>query len=160
VNRGNEWLLIALSVVVALWLTVLPLPASLLWARPEWVALVVLYWVVMAPDKVGIGVAWLVGLLLDVIEGRPLGGNAFALAVVAYVTLILYQRLRMYGALQQIGLVFVLIGVHQLIGHWVQTLTAQVLPTLLFLLPALVSALLWPTLLWLLGHLRDHSSVS
>ncbi len=152
-NRG-EWGVIGLSLLAALWLTALPLPAWALWARPEWVALVVLYWVVMAPDKFGIGAAWLVGLLLDVIEGSPLGGNAFALAVVAYIALILYQRLRMYGVLQQILLVFVLIGVHQLIGHWVQTLTAQVVPTLLFLLPALVSALLWPTLLWLLGRYR------
>lgn len=155
-SRG-EWGVILLSLLVALWLTILPLPGWVRWARPEWVALVVLYWVVMAPDKVGIGVAWLVGLLLDIVEGSPLGGNAFALAVVAYIALILYQRLRMYGALQQIALVFVLIGVHQMIGHWVQTLTARVLPTLMFLLPALVSALLWPTLQLLLGRARDHS---
>jgi len=159
VSRG-EWGVILLSLLAALWLTVLPLPVWARWARPEWVALVVLYWVVMAPDKFGIGAAWLVGLLLDVLEGSPLGGNAFALAVVAYIALILYQRLRMYGALQQIALVFVLIGVNQLIGHWVQTLTARVVPTLLFLLPALVSALLWPTLLWLLGHYRDSSPVA
>lgn len=153
-SRG-EWGVILLSLLAALWLTVLPLPVWARWARPEWVALVVLYWVVMAPDKFGIGAAWLVGLLLDVLEGSPLGGNAFALAVVAYIALILYQRLRMYGALQQIALVFVLIGVNQLIGHWVQTLTARVAPTLLFLLPAFVSALLWPTLLWLLGRYRE-----
>lgn len=157
-SRG-EWGVILLSLLAALWLTVLPLPVWARWARPEWVALVVLYWVVMAPDKFGIGAAWLVGLLLDVLEGSPLGGNAFALAVVAYIALILYQRLRMYGALQQIALVFVLIGVNQLIGHWVQTLTARVAPTLLFLLPSLVSALLWPTLLWLLGRARHPASV-
>lgn len=155
-SRSSVWILILLSLTVALVLSIVPLPVWARWARPEWVALVLLYWVVALPERVGIGVAWLTGIVLDIVEGVPLGANAFALAVVAYITLILYQRLRMYAMWQQAGLIFVLIGMHQLLCHWVQTLTAQVLPTLLFLLPALVSALLWPSLTWLLGRLQQH----
>jgi rod shape-determining protein MreD len=154
-TRSGIWGLILLSLAVALLLSIVPLPLWARWARPEWVALVVLYWVMAMPERFGIGSAWLTGLVLDVVEGVPLGANAFALAVIAYITLILYQRLRMYGAWQQAGLVFVLIGLHQLLCHWVQTLVAQVAPTLLFLLPALVSALLWPSLTWLLGRLQQ-----
>lgn len=154
-SRTGVWVLILLSVTVALVLSIVPLPMWARWARPEWVALVMLYWVVALPERVGIGTAWLVGIALDIVEGVPLGANAFALAVIAYIALILYQRLRMYAMWQQAGLIFVLIGLHQLLCHWVQTLTARVVPTLLFLLPALVSALLWPSLTWLLGRLQQ-----
>jgi rod shape-determining protein MreD len=116
--------------------------------------------VIALPQRVGIGMAWLTGLVLDLVEGTPLGENALALAVIAYLALILYQRLRMYAAWQQAGVIFVLIGINQLLCHWVQTMTARVVPTLMFLLPALVSALLWPSLLLLLRHIRRRYRVT
>lgn len=158
--RANGRWVIALTILVALWLTIIPLPEWARWARPEWVAIVVIYWVIALPHRVGIGSAWLAGLALDIVEGAPLGGNAFALAVVAYLALILYQRLRMYAAWQQAAIVFVLIGLNQLLCHWVQTLTARVVPSLLFLLPALVSALLWPTVMLLLRRVRRGFAVT
>lgn len=157
--RANGRWIIALTLLVALWLSVVPLPEWARWARPEWVAMVVIYWVIALPHRVGIGGAWLAGLALDLVEGSPPGENAFALAVVAYLALIMYQRLRMYAAWQQAGIVFVLIGLNQLLCHWVQTLMTKVTPTLLFLLPALVSAFLWPTVMVLLRHIRRRFAV-
>lgn len=160
VQRAHAtWVIIA-SLLVALWLSIVPMPEWARWARPEWVALVLIYWVIALPHRVGIGVAWVTGILLDVVEGAPLGENALALSVVAYVALTLYQRLRMYAAWQQAGIVFVLVGLNQLLCHWVQTLTSRVTPTMLFLLPALVSALLWPSVLLLLRRLRRKFSVT
>ena len=108
--------------------------------------MVLIYWVIALPQHVGIGWAWLVGLVQDIIAGTPLGQNALALAVLAYLSLILYQRLRMFTPVQQALVIFVLIGLNQLICHWVQTITGTVSPNLLFLLPAVISALLWPIL--------------
>jgi rod shape-determining protein MreD len=78
----------------------------------------------------------------------------------AYLSLILYQRLRMYTPLQQAGVVFILIGLNQMLCHWVQTLTGTASPNLLFLLPALISALLWPVLSVFLRLLRRAYYVS
>jgi rod shape-determining protein MreD len=159
-NRGNGRWVIALSLIAALWLAILPLP---LWAqsgRPELVAMVLLYWVIALPERVGIGIAWLVGLIQDILEGSPLGQHAFALAVVAYLGLILYQRLRMFNPAQQASVIFVLIGINQLLCHWVQTIGGTVSPNLLFLLPALVSALMWPLLSVFLRVLRRAYYVS
>lgn len=156
--RGG-WVIVA-SLLFAFWLSVLPLPEWARWARPEWVALVLIYWVIALPQRIGVGVAWLTGLGLDLVEGAPLGENALALAVIAYLALILYQRMRMYAAWQQAGVVFVLVGINQLLCHWVQTMTAKAMPTLMFLFPALVSALLWPSVFLLLRFLRRRFKVT
>ena len=55
-----------------------------------------------------------------------LGQNAFALVVVALLSLILYQRLRVYSLWQQAAVVFVLVGINQLICQWVQNLEGLV----------------------------------
>lgn len=153
VRTHGGWI-IAATLLLALWLSILPLPEWARWARPEWVALVLIYWVIALPQRIGVGMAWLTGIVLDLVEGAPLGQNALALAVIAYLSLILYQRLRMYAAWQQAGVIFVLIGINQLLCHWVQTMTARVVPTLMFLFPALVSALLWPSVFMLLRFIR------
>ncbi|MCR8921585.1 rod shape-determining protein MreD [Dasania sp. GY-MA-18] len=157
---ANGIWVIVVSIVLALLLSIMPMPFWAQWGRPEWLAMVLIYWVIALPERVGIGIAWLSGLVLDIIEGTPLGQNAFALAVIAYVALVLYQRMRMYTPWQQAGVLFILIGVHQLIGHWVQTLIGVISPNLLFLLPALVSALLWPWLSALLRFCRRYFYVS
>ena len=158
--KANGRGIIAATLAIALWLSVIPLPDWARWARPEWVAVTMIYWIIALPHRIGVGVAFFVGLFLDFVEGSPVGENAFALAIVGYLALVLYQRMRMYAPWQQSGIVFVLIGLNQLLCHWVQTLTTKVVPTMLFLLPALVSALLWPTVFVLLRKIRRQFAVT
>lgn len=158
--KANGRGIIAVTLLIALWLSVIPLPEWARWARPEWVALVLIYWVLALPHRVGVGVAFVTGLVLDLVEGSPPGENAFALVVVAYLSLTLYQRMRMYTTWQQAGIVFVLIGLNQLLCHWVQTLIAKTIPTMMFLLPALISALIWPTVMLSLRKIRRQFAVT
>jgi len=153
------WVIIS-SFIVAYVLAVLPMPLWLLWARPEWVALVLIYWTIALPHRVGILTALVLGILLDALEGAVLGQNAFALVVVTLLSLTLYQRLRVFSVLQQAGTVFVLIGINQLVCQWVQNLEGVGSPTMLFLLPAVSSALLWPVVLRTLRRLRRHYMVN
>ena len=157
-SRGHA--VILLTFVAAYVLAVLPLPQWLLWGRPEWVALTLVYWTIALPHRVGIVTGLLLGVGLDVLEGAVFGQNAFALVVVALLSLILYQRLRVYGLWQQAGVVFVLIGINQLICQWVQNLEGVGARSLFFLLPAFSSALLWPVVLLSLRGLRRHFRVS
>ena len=151
---------ILVTFVVALVLAVLPLPQWLLWARPEWLALALIYWTIALPQRVGVLTALSLGVAMDVLEGAVLGQNGFALVVVAVLALLLYQRLRVFSLLQQAGVVFVLIGIHQLICQWVQNLEGAGAQTSLFLLPAFTSALLWPVVLHILRALRRHYEVT
>jgi rod shape-determining protein MreD len=148
-----------LSFVAAYTLAVLPLPQWLLWGRPEWVALTLIYWAIALPHRVGMVTGLLLGVGLDVLEGAVLGQNAFALVVVALLSLTLYQRLRVYSLWQQASVVFILIGINQLICQWVQNLEGAGAGSQLFLLPAFSSALLWPVVLHTLRGLRRYYRV-
>jgi rod shape-determining protein MreD len=153
------WVILG-SFFVAFILALLPLPDWLLWGRPEWVALTLIYWVIALPHRVGLVTALLAGAFLDVLEGAVIGQNAFALAVVALLSLTLYQRLRVFSLLQQCGVVFILIGINQLVCQWVQNLEGAGGGRQLFLLPAVSSAVLWPVILHTFRSLRRHYRVS
>ena len=84
-KHHGGWIILGTLVLAALF-TVLPLPDWLEAYRPEWVALVVIYWVVALPDRIGLFSAWIAGFFMDVLEGSLLGLNALALALVAYLS--------------------------------------------------------------------------
>jgi len=152
-TRGT-WV-IAVSVMLAALLAFVPLPPWLEVWRPKWMTLVVVYWVIALPHRVGLFSAWCIGIFTDVLEGTLLGLNAFTLTLVAYGSLSLYQRMRMFTPLQQSMTVLMLVGVQQLLTFWVLTATGQNTATdLSFITPALSSALLWPLVFILLRSWR------
>lgn len=157
---GQGYGIIFLTFVAAYVLAVMPFPQWLQWGRPEWVALVLIYWCIALPHRVGIATGLALGVGLDVLEGAVLGQNAFALVVVALLSLVLYQRLRVYSLWQQSAVVFILVGINQLICQWVQNLEGVGARSMLFLLPAFSSALLWPVVLQFLRSLRRSYRVS
>ncbi|MEH6580369.1 MAG: rod shape-determining protein MreD [Halioglobus sp.] len=155
VDREQHGLwIIWVSFLVASILAVVSLPEWLLWARPEWVALVLIYWTIALPHRVGLFTGLIVGVGLDAIEGAVFGQNAFSLMIVSLLSQVLYQRLRVFNVPQQSGMVFMLIGVNQLICQWVQNLQGTGAPSSLFLLPAISSALMWPVVFHVLRSLR------
>ena len=95
-----------LTALVALMLTVLPLPTWLDVLRPAFLVLTVLYWSITTPRAGGIGLGFLGGLLLDVFQGPVLGEHALALALVAYIAVREHQRIRSKPAFQQSLMVF------------------------------------------------------
>lgn len=129
--------------VLALLLAVWPM-GNFSQLRPEWVVLLCVFWVLALPYRIGMGSLCAVGLLQDLVEGSLLGTHALSLVLVGYVCLLSYQRLRNYAAWQQAGWVFVLVGMQQVIGNWVNSLSGHEYTGLGFLWPALTSALCWP----------------
>lgn len=148
--------IIAITLLVAALLAIVPNPPWLQWARPEWLALVMLYWCMALPHRVGLLSAAVTGLFQDVLQGAPLGQHGLALLAVALLAALLYKRLRVFSLWQQSAMVFLIIGIHQLIDQWVQSLQGAAAGSLLFLLPALTSALVWPVVLHLLRALRRY----
>jgi rod shape-determining protein MreD len=150
-GRPHGTWFILLTIVIASLLGIMPLPRWLEIWRPEWIALVLVYWVIALPHRVGLFTAWIVGFFVDVLEGSLLGLNAITLTLIAYVALSLYQRLRMFTPLQQSTTILMLIGVSQLLIFWVLTATGQNTPqNLMFVVSALSSALVWPLVFVLL----------
>ncbi|MEQ8954686.1 MAG: rod shape-determining protein MreD [Gammaproteobacteria bacterium] len=154
-SRPHAIWVIVLSFLLAYLLAIIPFPEWAMHYRPEWVPMVLMYWVMALPYRVGIGSAWIAGIILDILEGSILGLNAMALVVIAYVTLSLHQRLRMFTPLQQAGLVLSLVGLNLLLCHWLQIISGQTVASdLMFLMAALTSAIIWPSLFHLLRQVR------
>jgi len=159
-KHHGGWIILGTLVLAALF-TVLPLPDWLEAYRPEWVALVVIYWVVALPDRIGLFSAWITGFFMDVLEGSLLGLNALALALVAYLALSLYQRMRMFTAIQQSSTILILTGIHQLLSFWVLTANSQnTAPNLIFMISALSSAIIWPFVFLALRYIRRTFNVA
>lgn len=146
----NAWV-IWVSFVLALLLSVAPMPEFMATGRPLWLAMFITYWALALPHRVGMASAWLLGLAADVLYGSLLGQNALILGFITFLVLTLHQRLRMFPLWQQSLVLLVVFGLAQLVQLWLNALTGSRPPTLTFLLPALVSALLWP---WVYGLLR------
>jgi rod shape-determining protein MreD len=148
---GRMWI-VALSLVIALMLTALPLPEWAVNWRPAWVAMVLIYWCMALPERVGIGVSWMLGLLLDVQQGTVLGQHALGLAIVAYITIKSHQRLRVFPLFQQALVVCGYVLLFQFIVLWIKGMLGIPPGHWSYWMPAFSSMLLWP---WIFIVLRD-----
>jgi rod shape-determining protein MreD len=88
--------------------------------------------------------AWMLGLAEDVLYGTLLGQNAMILTLITFLVMSLQQRMRTFPMWQQSMVILVIFGLAQLAQLWLSALTGNRQPTLALVLPALVSALLWP----------------
>lgn len=144
------WLLLIVGVMLSL----IPLPDSVVIFRPMWVALFLAYWLLSLPHKVGMLTAWVLGILLDVLQGTLLGQNALALTLIAFLLMTLQQRMRMFPLWQQSMVLLVVFGLSQLVLLWLHALTGSRVSTLTFLMPALTSAALWPLVSFILHKIQ------
>ena len=88
---------IALTLIAALLLNLLPWSGYWLWIKPDFVALVVLYWCIEQPRKMGFVAAWLLGMFMDVADGTLFGQHALAYTILAYAGIVLHRRVRMFA---------------------------------------------------------------
>lgn len=112
VPKDREFLLpasplfIALSLFVALLLDWLPWQGIWLALRPDFVALILLYWCTHKPHRIGIGTAWTMGILADVADASLFGQHALAYAVLAFGGIVLHRRVQMFDLRQQTMQIF------------------------------------------------------
>jgi len=162
-RMGGYWVIL-LTFVVAMVLSIAPLPDALpielQYLRPEWIPLVLIYWVIALPHRVGVVLAWIIGLMTDVLLGSLLGQHAFSFIVVAYIATSLYQRLRMFSISQQSVIVLATVGLNQLINFWIESIAGLSEWNSWYLLASVMSALLWPWIFLMLRYLRRQFGVN
>jgi len=140
------------SIIAAFMLAIIPLPDWAIAFRPDWVTLVMIYWAMAIPSKVGVIAAWLAGLMLDVNYGTLLGQQALGMVIVIYVIHMQHQRLRVSSLVQQAIVIFFLLLIKQLLILWVDGMLGRAPDKWIFLMPTVTSTLLWP---WIYLILRD-----
>lgn len=152
----NRWLVIGLSFLVALYLSIYPLPMSWRWWRPEWVLLLSIYWMSVFPLTMSLFFLCTVGILQDVLEGAPLGEHPLSLLIVCYICALSYQRVRNFGIWKEAAWVFILVGIAQFPSNWAQTLLGRPSAGVYLLAPAFASAVAWPLLRGLMDSISHH----
>jgi len=141
---------IIISFIIAICLSILPLPDWANWLRPAWVALVLLYWIITLPASVSVGAAWILGLFMDVINGTPLGEHALAFTLVAYMGARGAQQLGHYPLWQQATFIMLCMLVYHLALYIMQWIMGQVITDWRYWVSPFISMLLWPWLSLLL----------
>lgn len=142
------------SLLAALMLGLLPLPEGLQPLRPYWLALVLAYWLIEDPDRVGLGFAFALGVVADVVYDGLLGEQALRLVILAFIVQRFRARLRFFPVSQQALTLGALLLNDRIVSAGVQMVLGQApLPAAAWLSP-LLGMLLWPPVFLVLDALR------
>ena len=148
-----RWILYA-SLAVALLLGLLPLPAVLQPLRPFWIALVLAYWLIEDPERVGLGFAFGLGLVGDIVDGGLLGEQALRLVILAFIVQRFRARLRFFPVSQQALTIGALLVNDRIVSAGLHlALREPTLPWSYWAAPA-IGMLLWPVVFLVLDALR------
>ncbi len=135
---------VALTLALAFTINLLPLSGALLALRPDFFALVLLYWCIHQPRWIGIGVAWFCGLLTDVVEANLFGQHALAYSILGFAASYFHRRVLRFPLWQQALHVLGLLLIAQLVVLVLRLMSGASPPTLAMLLGNVSSALIWP----------------
>lgn len=141
-------LFIAVTLVSAFLLNLLPWGD--LYGVPDFVALTLIFWSVHQPRKVGIGLAFLMGLLMDVHNASLLGENALAYTLLSYFAIMIHRRMLWFRPVTQALHVLPLLLLMQVVQMLIQALVSGKFPGWYYFASSVVSALLWPLVTWML----------
>lgn len=139
-------LLVALSFFAAVVLNILPLTPTLALIYPLWIPLVLIYWVMVLPEHIHLTLAWILGLVIDILHGNYLGEHSLALCVVTFLAYRFHLQFRMFPLTQQVLFVFILLLIYQGLLVWVQSIFNVTVELRWIWISLMVSALIWPLL--------------
>ena len=141
---------IALSFIFSFFFMIVPLPNSLKWLRPDLVTIFVIYWASNSPNNVGVFFAFFVGLFFDLLTGLPFGSMGLSLGIVAFLTMNLRLRLRIYRHWQKFMVIMLLVACSQLIRLWIQMLVGHPPASFMYWFCSITSAVVWPVVFTIL----------
>jgi rod shape-determining protein MreD len=141
---------IAMTLIVALFANLLPWSGVLLWLKPDFLAVTLLYWCIRQPRKLGFAPAWMLGLAMDIGNASLLGQHALAYTLLAYAGITLHRRVLMFSIKYPVLHVIPLLLLTQLAMLIVRMVAGADFPGLHYFAASITAAALWPLLVILL----------
>ncbi len=151
-GRKQGLAIILITFLISLLITLMPLPE---WARPfrpQWYTLILIYWAMASPERIGVGAGWLLGLIVDVMTESLPGQHALTLSLVTYIVVKLHTQIRVFPLWQQSVTVMALLFIEPLIATWAMGISHQPPPPPPYWFTPVIGMLLWP---WIYIILRD-----
>ena len=148
---------IYLSLFLALICLLFPWSGIALTLRPDFMLLVIIFWLLRAPNQCSVGTAWFVGLLVDLATGDIFGQYALAYTITAFIAVIYQRRLVLFNSTQQLIYVFALLLTSQLVLLILKTFAGRENLGWSYFLPSLTGVLIWQIALLLGLNTGKHS---
>lgn len=156
-DRSSRRLPVIITFIVALMLTIMPLPAAIDPFRPDWVALLVIFWAMQLPRTWSVGTAWIIGIIVDVTQGTLLGQHALTLCCVAFVTVRFHLLMRVFPLSQLTATVFAVLALYQFLLFWINGVAGITAPAVTYWGPVIIGTILWPMIYSVLSGVRYRS---
>lgn len=153
-DRASRRMPVLFTLIVGLMLTMLPLPAAIEAFRPDWMALLIIFWAMQLPRTWSVGTAWIIGIVLDVSQGTLLGQHALGLCVVAFVTVRFHLLMRVFPLTQLTATVFPILALYQFLLFWINGVAGVNAPAVTYWGPVISGTLLWPVVMMFLSGMR------
>ena len=156
-SRSSRKLPVVGCIIASLMLTIAPMPE---WAesyRPDWVALTLIFWAMLLPRTYSVGIAWVVGLIVDVAQGTLFGQHALALCFIVYITVKFHLQMRVFPVSQMTATVFAMLALYQFILFWINGVAGINAPAVTYWGPVVAGTVMWPLLSTLYGSIGYRS---
>ncbi|MFC0323794.1 rod shape-determining protein MreD [Gallibacterium melopsittaci] len=158
-NAIFQWLMITITFVIALVFEIMPWPTDFSGYRPAWLVLVLLYWVMAIPGRINIGIAFLAGLVWDLVLGSILGIHSLIFSVFAYLIAVNSMILRNLSLWQQSLLVILCVFLIRIAIFLLELFLHSAIFNSQEIAGAILSGVLWPWVFLILRGLRRKLSL-
>ena len=149
--RPASLITVYLSLLIALLCQLFPWVGQGVILRPDFMLVVLLYWLLRSPNSCNVGSAWLMGLLVDLATGRLLGQHALTFTLTAFFGLSYQRRLVLFNAWQLSAYVFALLIFERLAILLLKLFAGNDNPGWNYFWPILTGMLLWQFMILIFG---------
>jgi rod shape-determining protein MreD len=130
------------SLLSALLFSMLPL-GRIAW-MPDFMALVLVFWSIHQPHRIGMGSAFFMGLLIDVQQSAMLGQHALTYTLLSFMALVVHRRLVWYSVFSQAIQILPMFAIAHALELLVRTIAGGVFPGYAIAFAPVIEAVLWP----------------
>jgi len=151
-SRIPHWGYILITIVVAVLLSIIPLPEHIKAYWPDWISLLVFYWVLALPLQLGVMFGWANGLLEDIVSFSLLGEHAIGKALIGTLVAMTHKNILRFNFIERMFTLLILQSISIAVVSWVNLLAFDTPVSSILWQPALTTALAWPLVSFLLDQ--------
>lgn len=155
----NSYRVIYTTFLLGLIGAIYPLPIFLNAFRPDWMVLIIFYWVLALPHRVSVMHGFVLGFLLDILLGSTLGMHALLFSLLAYFVSIGYQRIRYFTLVQTTLLVGLFILLTKFALYWLASSLQEIVLHKHYFWSIFTSMLIWPWFFFFMRFIRQRFKV-